>query len=355
MIKKRSGERTIEILIHFCVWAYVFASPLITKRFNEDIDWVGYFRRLYFPITSCIIFYANYLWLVPRFILTKRYTRVVLYNAVIIALLMLSRDLYTDLVPPLEEASRYHHKHYFTPSPLARAVFIMRQVLSLVFMAFVATVVRLSLQWKAAEAARREAELARSEAELQNLKNQINPHFLLNTLNNIYALTAFDPDKAQQAIQELSRMLRYMLYENQAPHVSLRKEADFLRTYVELMRIRLTDNVDIRLEFDIPEGDGPEVAPLIFISLVENAFKHGISPTHASFIHLTLTVSEAAIRFECRNSNFPKTERDKSPGGIGLRQVGRRLEHTYPGRHVWQKGLDPAGEVYTSIIVIDRR
>lgn len=171
------------------------------------------------------------------------------------------------------------------------------QFLSLAFVVFLATVVHLSLQWREAVAARREAELGRREAELKNLKNQVNPHFLLNTLNNIYALTTFDTEKARLAIMELSQLLRYVLYDNQADKVPLYKEADFLRSYVELMRIRLPESVEIRVELDVPRTDEPTVAPLIFISLVENAFKHGVSPTLPSFIHIHLFVKEGVICF----------------------------------------------------------
>ncbi len=134
------------------------------------------------------------------------------------------------------------------------------------------------------EAARKEAERNRTEAELKNLRNQLNPHFLLNTLNNIYALIAFDTDKAQQAVQELSKLLRYVLYDNQQTYVPLGKETDFIRNYIELMRIRLSSNVQMTTQIDILPDSQTLIAPLIFISLIENAFKHGISPTERSFI-----------------------------------------------------------------------
>ena len=105
--------------------------------------------------------------------------------------------------------------------------------------------IRLSGRWVQVEAARREAEKSRTEAELKNLRNQLNPHFLLNTLNNIYALIAFDTDKAQTAVQELSRLLRHVLYDNQQNFVTLGKEMDFIKNYIALMRIRLSSNVTV--------------------------------------------------------------------------------------------------------------
>ena len=121
------------------------------------------------------------------------------------------------------------------------------------------------------------------EAELQNLKSQLNPHFLFNTLNNIYSLIAFSPEKAQEAVHDLSRLLRYVLYESSQPFVSLEKDFDFLRNYVELMRIRLPKHVELKTNI-VASSPGTLIAPLLFISLVENAFKHGVSNNKPSFI-----------------------------------------------------------------------
>lgn len=187
------------------------------------------------------------------------------------------------------------------------------------------------------------------------MKNQINPHFLLNTLNNIYALTAFSPQQAQGAIEELSRLLRYVLYENESETVTLEKEIEFLESYVELMRLRLPSSVSVETNFDAVKTDGQVfVAPLIFISLVENAFKHGISPASRSFIRIRVDYdsSKRQLVFVCQNSNHPKTSKDKSPGGIGLKQVLQRLEHSYPGRYEWLYGTENDGATYSSQIKI---
>lgn len=210
----------------------------------------------------------------------------------------------------------------------------------------------MSIRWSEAEAARREAVKSRMEAELKSLRNQLNPHFLLNTLNNIYALIAFDTDKAQQAVQELSRLLRYVLYDNQEKYVPLCKEVGFICNYIELMRIRVTEDVDIETHFDIKPDSQTPIAPLIFISLIENAFKHGISPTNHSFIHISLTEKDGQVNCVIRNSNYPKNENDKSGSGIGLEQVQKRLELLYPGRYKWKCNLSEDQKEYYSSITI---
>lgn len=189
------------------------------------------------------------------------------------------------------------------------------------------------------------------EAELRNLRSQINPHFLLNTLNNIYALTAIDTTRAQNAIQQLSKMMRHMLYDNQESEVVLQNEIQFLDNYVNLMRIRLSQNVDVTFEKDV-EDPYAKVAPLLFISLIENAFKHGVSPTEPSFIHIKMNQKGRDLCFAIENSNHPKTSQDRSGHGIGLQQVQRRLDLSYAGRYEWTKGPTEDGKNYLSTIKI---
>lgn len=191
---------------------------------------------------------------------------------------------------------------------------------------------------------------------MKNLKNQLNPHFLLNTLNNIYALIAFNCDKAQEAVQELSKLLRHVLYDNQQTFVPLEKELDFIRNYVALMRIRLPQQVEISLHLETDPGSSLLIAPLLFISLIENAFKHGISPTAHSFISIAITGNtDGTVRCEIQNSNYPKTGQDKSGSGIGLEQVSKRLELIYPKHYEWEKGISANGQVYSSILTIQTK
>ena len=346
--KHSSRGRALEITLHLLTWICIFVSPLLFRREDTSFSWTRYLQGSLFPLSLCILFYLNYLLFVPRFILKKRYNRFIIYNVIfyIVACLLLQQAF--EWFPP-DKMPRLPMKHH-TPPPVW--LFPLRHLLTFVFATATAVAFRLSMQWRKAELGLQEAELGRTAAELQNLKNQINPHFLLNTLNNIYALTAFNTEKAQQAILELSRLLRYMLYENQAPFVPLRKEADFLQAYIELMRIRMGANVDIRVNINLPPDDDTPVAPLIFISLVENAFKHGISPTHPSFVHISLSVTDGDIRFTETNSNFPKNESDKAGSGIGLQQVKRRLELSYPDCHTWHHGTTENGAVYISSILI---
>ena len=172
--------------------------------------------------------------------------------------------------------------------------------------------------------------------QYEALKSQLNPHFLFNTLNNIYSLIAINQDKAQYAVHDLSRMLRHVLYENNQHFVSVDKEFEFMKSYIELMSLRLPKST--RLEVSIPErGNRAMIAPLLFIPLIENAFKHGVSSTQESFINIKLELQENN-RLNClvENSNYPKKDNDRSGSGIGLTNLKRRLELLYPGKYIFK-------------------
>lgn len=163
--------------------------------------------------------------------------------------------------------------------------------------------------------------------KLEYLRYQVNPHFLMNTLNNIHALVDFDPEQAKDTIEKLSKLMRYILYDSNKEFVPLEKELDFIRLYVSIMRIRYTDHVKIDLQLPEQMAD-IQIPPLIYIIFIENAFKHGISYEHPSYIIIGVTIGERSVDFTCRNSRKGKTEKDQH-GGIGLQNVEKRLQLIY--------------------------
>ncbi|MCR5571272.1 MAG: histidine kinase [Bacteroidales bacterium] len=167
------------------------------------------------------------------------------------------------------------------------------------------------------------------QAQLDSLRWQINPHFFMNTLNNIQALIYLNPDKASESIDEFSRLMRIILYENDKPAIPLGRELDFLRHYISLMRLRYPENV--RIETSFPESDGgAEVPPLLFATFAENAFKHGISYEQASFVEVSVAVENGEIVFRCDNSRAPAEP--SSAHGLGLENVRKRLALLYADR-----------------------
>jgi len=299
------------------------------------------------------MFYMNFLWLVPRFFMEHRIKVYVCVNVAAMLLLGVCLHNLMDLLHTREAIVGWvppHHKPDTMLSSFLR--FMAKDVFPLVLSVIVATLLRMAMRCQEVEEARKELEMQKTEAELKNLRNQINPHFLLNTLNNIYALISFDREKAQKAVLSLSAMLRQMLYWMQQNAVCLKDEVEFIRSYIELMRIRINKNVRIDVDISVPACTDIRIAPFILISLVENAFKHGISPVRPSFISVKIVSDGKKIECEIRNSNFPKTDSDKSGHGVGLSQVRRRLALAYGDNYEWIKGTDEKNEIYFSKITI---
>ena len=175
---------------------------------------------------------------------------------------------------------------------------------------------------------KRLAELEREnlEQQLEYLRYQINPHFFMNTLNNIHALVDINPEQAKDTILELSKMMRFVLYEGNKQGVPLSRELDFIRHYVTLMQLRYTNKVKITI--DLPqETSDRQIPPLILITFIENAFKHGISYQHPSFIEVKVSEHDDAMHFSCRNSKGEKSNEEK--GGVGLANIRKRLNLLY--------------------------
>ena len=344
------------LLLHVLCWSVVILAPLFFHSSEDSwsVAWNRYARSLGGPLACMLVFYLNYLWIVPRFMLKKKdWKRFILINLFVLMLGLLFVDIWRwmghQVLPDLVTSSQ---RAFRRKAPRVSGYFYL--VVWNILCIALAVAVRMYQRWQHLEEARKEAEAARAEAELSNLRNQLNPHFLLNTLNNIYALIAFDQNKAQMAVGELSKLLRHVLYENQQDFVPLCKEADFMRNYIELMKIRVTDNVKIDANINVQPNDSTPVAPLIFISLIENAFKHGISPQGKGNIKIDLNQSDGDITCEIHNTCYPKRENDKSGSGIGLEQVGRRLELLYPDRYTWEKGKTEDGKEYYSKITIKK-
>jgi LytS/YehU family sensor histidine kinase len=190
-----------------------------------------------------------------------------------------------------------------------------------------------------------ELEKQNLEQQLEYLRYQINPHFFMNTLNNIHALVDIDPSKAQETILELSKMMRFVLYEGDKSGVPLTKEFSFIRTYAKLMELRYTDKVKITV--DVPnEAPDKTIPPLMLISFIENAFKHGISYQHDSFVDMKASIDGDYLLFTCINSKAEKPNQEK--GGVGLANVRKRLDLLYDKRY--KLDIKDEADIYTVVL-----
>ena len=184
-------------------------------------------------------------------------------------------------------------------------------------------------------------------SQLEVLRYQINPHFFMNTLNNIHALVDLEPEKAKESIEEFSKLMRIVLYEGNSPKIPLDKEIEYLNHFISLMRIRYTNSVNITTSF-ADNTAGIEVPPLLMASLVENAFKHGISYERASFVHTGVSVDNGKVIFRCANSRAHGAENVQH--GLGLENTRKRLHLLYGDNYTLH--IDEGDSIYEILLII---
>lgn len=360
-----------EMVVYIIVWTIVFLFPVVEAFFDmlsgsiEAIRWKGIFMLWTDVVPFLLLFLLNNCVLVPRLFLKQKVgayiTSAVFSTMLVMSLVTLCGSPFPDGKRQMIEA-RMQHEHPerldrderlhngkpddfrppkdFNPDfsrqhkqggpfflPLIRGPFFGRMMIALLMLSF-NIAVKLFFKSLRDKEAMKELERQNLQSELEYLKYQINPHFFMNTLNNIHALVDIDTEKAKQTIVELSKLMRYMLYEANKRTVLLAKEVHFLRNYIELMRIRYPESVHIDLLLSEDTG-GIQVPPLLFVSFVENAFKHGVSYQKDSFIAVSLEIEDGSVLFHCSNSNYGKTEDQYH--GIGLENIRKRLQLLYDG------------------------
>ena len=356
-----------ENLIYLVVWGLLFAAPLLSLYIrtvsdpNITFDWTEIFlvwRQ--FAIFLLLFLVHNYL-LAPLLVHEHKHALYLSFvAAVFVAFTIYECNNRPDKKPfaghrPPPSAQGHRPPPDFdnppprdfrpdTPPPFVGEHDIMAiMVLILMFGANLGT----KYYFRSRGDQKRLAQLEKQnlEQQLEYLRYQINPHFFMNTLNNIHALVDIDPAKAQETILELSKMMRFLLYEGDKNGVPLSREFEFLRTYVSLMQLRYTDKV--RISLDLPaEVPDKTIPPLMLISFVENAFKHGVSYQRASFIEVKADIKAERLNFSCRNSKTEKADEDAGKkGGVGLANVRKRLNLLYDNDYTLN--IQDATDIYT--------
>ncbi|MEM7572066.1 MAG: histidine kinase [Bacteroidota bacterium] len=270
-----------------------------------------------------VVVYFNLYYLFPNYLSKNRYLVYLLFlilTCVLVTLLELMTKflVFNQEEQLLSQLGALSYTHFFDTFLVAG----------------LSTVGRIMTDWFRVNRERQELQTQTMQSELRFLKSQINPHFLFNTLNSLYALTLKKSEQAPEIVIKLSEMMRYMLYECNEKQVPLRKEINYLRNYLDLERLRQRDDIDIQLTVEGPVGE-QQIAPLMFIPFVENSFKHGLnSGINEGFVHIKLKVARQEVEFAIENSKsslLPKAPNPNRPsGGIGLVNVRRRLELLYP-------------------------
>lgn len=300
------------------------------------------------PLDILYTYFLIY-FLIQEFLLAKRYTWFILlfivsFTAAVVLewtinFFILYPSIYSDYERWKDSIS------YFSGTGLM--IYI-----SLGFVILLASAIKLSRHWLQSQQDKASLEIQNRQSELALLRSQVNPHFLFNTLNNIDTLIRKDPDKASDSLIKLSEMMRYFIYEATTEKVPLEKEINYLLSFIELQRIRHKEQDYIRFTVNGSTA-GIEIAPMLFIPFVENAFKHGSKNYLIPAITVDLLIVPRKIRFEVVNYTDARNSHVKDPGkGIGLANVVRRLELTYPGQHTLSVTTDE--NIYSTVLELSQ-
>jgi sensor histidine kinase YesM len=313
----------------------VVSNNFVTDKASEyrGLAYLGFYVLLWIEVlliylSYYLIYYLHHHFLYRRLLQEKGFFH---YLMGAVAILLLLSPVYAQLISwmPLVKSLKLHTVGLL-PSVFADINFIIPIGIFILSLPFI-----MLQEWYQRQHTISELEKEKTMTELDLLKQQINPHFFFNTLNNLYAMSLTQDEETPDTILKLSELMRYVIYQGQQAEVPLQSEIKYLQDYLDLQQIRLHQQADISFYIHNEQAD-LMVAPLLFIILLENAFKHGIEPAEeASFLAIELTVSDRQLIFKCRNSKAASATADKT-SGIGLQNLRRRLELLYPDRHELQ-------------------
>lgn len=326
------NKKLLTATVHIAAWACFFLLPMVFFPRNDNFPVSNAFVWMFICIDAYLLgfYYLNSQVLIPRFLVNRKW---LIYTALVIAALLVFTQIpklfedaiRADLPPRIKKIGSGRRRSYL-PYPFTGTTALFFLVL------MVSTSVRLIQEWLASEEKQAEVEREKLNTELYFLKAQINPHFLFNTLNNIYSLAVVKSDATAPAVMKLSSIMRYVISDTKQHWVPLEKEVKFIQDYIALQQVRLTDKVHIQLNIDGNINDH-QIAPLIFIPFVENAFKYGISTKEHSHIDISLQMDATELNFTVDNRIVSIESTAEENTGIGLKNTRRRLEILYPGKH----------------------
>lgn len=313
------------LLLHISFWVMYF-----TYRYFDIQEYLGY-RKAFIYLSIPFVFnilasYAHYFFILPNLIRDKNpfpyITKLLLLLVVVLTLrIVCENEFYAQLTP--------NEAYYKSLKPM-RIISTLWDTLS--FLIFTG-MIRFTLDWFDLENKKKQLENEKLIAELNYLKAQINPHFLFNTLHNLNYLVYSGSKNATEVIIKLSNIMRYMIYDANKEKVALKKEIAYMNDYIHLESIRL--NQKFQMDFMIAgSGEKVEVAPLIMLTFLENAFKHGVSDQeHNCWIKVNLKINDSQIEYEVANKKIKTSSNRNLKSGFGLDNVRKRLELSYPSKH----------------------
>lgn len=365
------------VLIEILLMTLLFVSPLMLLYYNE-VEIKHEIEMLILCWSICILFLLNYIFFVPRCLLyaNKKIFKFILINTLLIILL----SVFMFFVE--EKAREHHHMHkqiereeilfeFPTPSdhidkhdglppfdhkkPPVNIMFLISKVLPMIFAVGATIGIRTITEVRVQRKKINELKHSYAEAELKNLRKQFSPHFLFNTLNSIYALIDISPEMSKDAIVRLSNMMRKVMVEYKTFHcVPLSESMALLKDYIELMKLRTNENLDLKISLP-SKTESFCIPPLLFIVLVENAFKHGVIPSRKSFVYINIVIEDGkTIICEVENSYFGDKVLSRKKSGDGIEDLQKRLDIIYPSEYTLTMNHDDKKYIAKLVIPIKR-
>ena len=334
-------KNLLSVLLAIIVWVCIFIFPFLFFPYKRDqsafeserfVHWL-----IYCSVYLMIFYFANSTIFIPKILAKKKFLTYVL---IIEGCFLLYLFFFHLITINAEETKQYFERQrqralergrphrplgfwerFFMPSTVA--LFLITYLFS--------TISKIISQWFLAEERKEEMQKQQLATELNMLRSQVNPHFLFNTLNGIYSMAVAKDEKTPDSVMKLSRIMRYTLEESQTEKVALAKEIEFINSYIELQKLRANDKLHV--DFEVKGNvEHVQIAPLLFIPFIENAFKYGISAHSDVYIKMGIAYNEGKLYFTCSNPVFPN-QKIKTGTGTGISNVKRRLELLYENRH----------------------
>jgi len=344
---KTLNIKIIELIVFIVVWMAIFSAPFFNHRLNNEVNWdkvIGEWIRIF---SYLVIFVANTFVLVPKFLFQKKYS-IYIGATILVILLVVGVNISLEQIlapaqpmamppmdfgpgmPPMELGVGMPAPMGYRPveAPEQKSIYMLITDELIISMLVVGagTSIKMVAQWLREENRRKDLEKEQLKTELAFLRHQVSPHFFMNTLNNIHALIDINAEDAKNTIIELSTMMRYLLYDTAHGQTTLKKEIHFIESYIALMQLRFPKKVTVTLE--VPHNiEDIQIPPMLFLSFLENAFKHGVSYQAESFVSFKLEQIENKLSCIIRNTKHSNMEiLDKSYSGIGLTNIKQSLK-----------------------------
>lgn len=319
---------------HFAWWTLFSGS--ITEVFQSITEPHGVIKYLGYVVYQALGVYFCLYVLIPKFLLKGKYFIFFLSTLGIILLMSTIITFNYFLAASVANANVYELFNISSPTPFT--IFKYNALPSCMAATTLGMSIKLTKSWIASQKRQQILEKEKLETELKFLKSQFNPHFLFNTINSIFVLIHKNPDMASESLAKFSDLMRYQLYECNEPKIPVERELDYLRNFIELGKLRLDDTVKVNIELDSTGYSNKSIAPFILMPFVENAFKHvSQGKEQENWLKIDLNFSEAGVAFEVANSitsiDYPKSNTILENGGIGLKNVKRRLDLVYPNQY----------------------